>query len=58
MCSQGRRRLEQHFGVSIAFQNCHRVAAFPFDTCTTEPYREFVSSRAQVRNENPELVNC
>src|SRR5690349_16269272 len=24
-----RGSLEQHFGVKLAFQNCHRVAAFP-----------------------------
>ncbi len=50
-----RGALERHFGVSLAFQNCHRVAAFAerdvrFDT--------FVSTRAQLLNQSPELRNC
>jgi hypothetical protein len=53
-----RAALERHFGVRIAFQNCHRVAVFPVGADTSNAYREFVSPRAQVLNQSPELVNC
>jgi hypothetical protein len=53
-----RGALERHFGVRIAFQNCHRLAVFPPGADTSEAYREFVSPRAQVLNQSPELVNC
>ncbi|TQS40518.1 SCO5389 family protein [Cryptosporangium phraense] len=50
-----RGALERHFGVRLAFQNCHRVAAF----ATAGPeYDEFVSTRAQVLNQSPELRDC
>ena len=47
--------LERHFGVRIAFQNCHRVAVFAPGAAG---YDEFASPAAQVRNQKPELVNC
>ncbi|MCI0689392.1 MAG: SCO5389 family protein [Sporichthyaceae bacterium] len=50
--------LERHFGVRLAFQNCHRVAAFRPDSVGGLAYREFVSPRAQIRNQSPELRNC
>jgi hypothetical protein len=57
-----RGSLERHFGVTLAFQNCHRVAAFraPAGTSVThtEAYQEFVSPRAQVLNQSPQLRNC
>jgi hypothetical protein len=53
-----RAALERHFGVRIAFQNCHRVAVFPVGADTSNAYGEFVSPRAQVLNQSPELVNC
>jgi hypothetical protein len=53
-----RRALERHFGVRLAFQNCHRVAAFRPAAADGETYAEFVSPRAQVLNQSPELRNC
>ncbi|MFF3868509.1 SCO5389 family protein [Micromonospora sp. NPDC001898] len=50
--------LERHFGVKLAFQNCHRVAAFPPALVDSDAYRQFVSPLAQVRNQSPELRNC
>ncbi|MGV9802939.1 SCO5389 family protein [Mycobacterium sp. NPDC003449] len=53
-----RGALERHFGVRLAFQNCHRLAAFRLDAAAGETYAEFVSPRAQVLNQSPELRNC
>ncbi|HEU4421961.1 MAG TPA: SCO5389 family protein [Pilimelia sp.] len=50
--------LERHFGVKLAFQNCHRVAAFRPSAVGGAAYREFVSPTAQLRNQSPELRNC
>ncbi len=50
--------LERHFGVKLAFQNCHRVAAFRPGTEGGEAHRMFVSPLAQIRNQVPGLVNC
>lgn len=53
-----RGALERHFGVTIAFQNCHRVAVFPAGAASGADYQRFVSPAAQVLNQKPELVNC
>ena len=50
--------LERHFGAKLAFQNCHRVAAFRFGAVGGERYQRFVSPRGQVLNQSPELRNC
>ena len=50
--------LERHFGVKLAFQNCHRVAAFDPDAVDGARYRAFVSPRGQLLNQSPELRNC
>ena len=50
--------LERHFGAKLAFQNCHRVAAFPFSAVGDDRYRAFVSARGQLLNQSPELRNC
>ncbi|HET6534351.1 MAG TPA: SCO5389 family protein [Actinoplanes sp.] len=50
--------LERHFGAKLAFQNCHRVAAFAFDAVGNERYQAFVSPRGQLLNQSPELRNC
>ncbi|MEQ4302166.1 SCO5389 family protein [Plantactinospora sp. B6F1] len=50
--------LERHFGVRLAFQNCHRVAAFRPAAVGGTTYRWFVSPLAQVRNQSPELRDC
>jgi uncharacterized protein len=51
-----RGAVERHFGVRMAFQNCCKVGFF--DPGATEAYAEFVSPRAQVLNQKPELINC
>jgi hypothetical protein len=50
--------LERHFGVKLAFQNCHRVAAFKLSAVGGETYQEFISPVAQLRNQSPELRDC
>jgi hypothetical protein len=50
--------LERHFGVKLAFQNCHRVAAFRPSAVDGERYRAFTSARGQLLNQSPELRNC
>ncbi|MBH0777671.1 SCO5389 family protein [Nocardia bovistercoris] len=50
--------LERHFGVKLAFQNCHRVAAFPLSSVGGDTYTRFIGTRAQLLNQNPELRNC
>jgi hypothetical protein len=53
-----RGALERHFGVRLAFQNCHRVAAFDPSGVDGERYRAFVSPRGQLLNQSPELRDC
>lgn len=53
-----RGALQRHFGVALAFQNCHRVAAFRPDAVSGETYRSFVSPRDQVLNQSPQLRDC
>lgn len=50
--------LERHFGVKLAFQNCHRVAAFKLSAVGGQTYQRFISPLAQVRNQSPELRDC
>ncbi|MFC6085196.1 SCO5389 family protein [Sphaerisporangium aureirubrum] len=51
-----RGALERHFGVRLAFQNCHRVAVF--DPSAEKALAEFVTARAQILNQRPDLVDC
>ena len=53
-----RGALERHLGVVLAFQNCHRVAAFAPAAVDGDAYREFVSRRAQLLNQTPALRDC
>ncbi|HEY0543465.1 MAG TPA: SCO5389 family protein [Actinoallomurus sp.] len=48
--------IERHFGVRLAFQNCHRAAAFRPDA--HQAYADFVTAREQILNQKPELVDC
>ncbi|MCU7724019.1 SCO5389 family protein [Actinoplanes sp. KI2] len=50
--------LERHFGAKLAFQNCHRVAAFAYDQVGGDRWQQFVSPRGQLLNQSPELRNC
>jgi len=47
---------ERKFGVRIAFQNCHRLALF--ETWANEERSDFISTRAQLLNQTPDMVNC
>ena len=51
-----RAAAERHFGVRLAFQNCHRAAAFRPDA--DQALAEFTTARAQILNQSPELTNC
>jgi hypothetical protein len=51
-----RAAVERHFGVRLAFQNCHRAAVFRPGAAAA--LAEFTSARAQLINQHPELVNC
>ncbi|HEY8481027.1 MAG TPA: SCO5389 family protein [Spirillospora sp.] len=51
-----RGALERHFGVKLAFQNCHRVAVFPDGE--SDAYRTFITPREQILNQSPELRDC
>lgn len=53
-----RGSLEKHFGVKLAFVNCHRVAAFRPGSEQSDTYREFTSLRTQILNQTPELRSC
>lgn len=53
-----RGSLERRFGVTLAFQNCHRLAAFPAEAADSDAYQMFVSERAQLLNQSPALRNC
>jgi hypothetical protein len=51
-----RGALERHYGVRLAFQNCHRVAVFA--PGASAAHREFTTPRAQILNQTPELIDC
>ncbi|MFB9838397.1 SCO5389 family protein [Actinoallomurus acaciae] len=51
-----RSAIERRFDVRLAFQNCHRVAAFR--PSARQAYDDFVTAREQILNQKPELVDC
>ncbi|MEU9731667.1 SCO5389 family protein [Streptomyces sp. NPDC048002] len=53
-----RGSLERHFGVALAFQNCHRVAVFHPEARGGETHTRFTSLRAQILNQSPEFRDC
>ena len=53
-----RGSLERHFGVVLAFQNCHRVAVFRPGSEQGTAYARFTSPRAQLLNQVPGLRSC
>ncbi|MFJ1876909.1 SCO5389 family protein [Streptomyces chartreusis] len=53
-----RASLERHFGVHLAFQNCHRVAVFRTDVDTSAARGVFTSIRGQLLNQSPVLRDC
>ena len=53
-----RGAVEQHFDIKLAFQNCHRLAAFHRDGLDSAAYRDFISVRSQILNQTPDLKDC
>lgn len=53
-----RTGLEEHFGVRLAFQNCHRVAAFRHSPVGEAAHATFTSMRSQLLNQSPEFRDC
>ncbi|WP_369251577.1 SCO5389 family protein [Streptomyces sp. R41] len=53
-----RGSLERHFGVSLAFMNCHRVAVFRSEAHGGETHTRFTSLRSQILNQSPEFRDC
>jgi hypothetical protein len=51
-----RAAIERHYGVRLAFQNCHRAAVFR--PAATAALAEFTSARSQLLNQSPKFVNC
>jgi hypothetical protein len=51
-----RGAIERHYHVRLAFQNCHRAAVFRPEA--TQAHANFVSTRSQILNQRPELVDC
>src|SRR5690349_12841863 len=51
-----RAAIERRYGVRLAFQNCHRAAVFR--PAAAAALAEFTSPAAQLRNQQPELVDC
>jgi len=51
-----RGAVERHYGVRLAFQNCHRAAVFR--PSAARAHAEFTSPRAQLLNQSPALVDC
>jgi NucS shadow ORF len=51
-----RGAVERHYGVRLAFQNCHRAAVFR--PGAEAELAQFVTARAQILNQRPELVDC
>jgi NucS shadow ORF len=53
-----REAVGRHFGVTFAFQNCHRVAAFAPSAAGGEVHRRFTSARSQIPNQQPAFRDC
>jgi hypothetical protein len=51
-----RAAVERHYGVRLAFQNCHRAAVFRPEA--TAALAKFTSARSQLLNQRPEFVDC
>ncbi|MBO0821448.1 MAG: hypothetical protein J2P26_11445, partial [Nocardiopsaceae bacterium] len=51
-----RAAIERHYGIALAFQNCHRAAVFR--PAAAGALEEFRSPRSQLLNQRPDLVDC
>ena len=52
-----RGTVENHFGMTFGFQNCHTLAAFYPET-EQEAFKKFISIEAQILNQSPEMRDC
>jgi hypothetical protein len=48
----------EHFGLTLACQNCHAMAAVRRGDEANPRFRRFISPEAQVLNQRPELRDC
>ncbi len=51
-----RAAIERHYGVRLAFQNCHRAAVF--HPGADGALADFTSARSQILNQRPEFLDC
>ena len=51
-----RAAIERHYGVRLAFQNCHRAAVFR--PGAVQAHAGFTTARSQILNQRPDLVDC
>lgn len=53
-----RGAVERYFGIKLAFQNCHKTAAFRPEDLNSPAYQNFISIQSQILNQTPELKDC
>ncbi|GIH05860.1 hypothetical protein Rhe02_39270 [Rhizocola hellebori] len=53
-----RQAVERHYGIKLEFQNCCSTGAFRPEAVGGAAHQEFISARAQLLNQSPELLNC
>jgi hypothetical protein len=53
-----RGAVERHFGYALAFQNCHKAAAFRPEDVGGEDFLRFTSVEAQILHQRPEFRDC
>lgn len=55
-----RTSLEAHYGVALAFQNCHNVAVVKEEEKKDKDFEEFKAVESQVKNQipKPEFQHC
>jgi hypothetical protein len=56
--SSMRSAVERHFDVTLEFRNCCHLAVFANFAVNGEAHQEFVSPRAQLLNQSPQLLSC
>jgi hypothetical protein len=53
-----RGAVQRHFGITLAFQNCHAAAAVRAGDEGRTDFQFFCSAEGQIINQAPELVDC
>jgi hypothetical protein len=51
-----RGAIERRYGVRLAFQNCHRAAVFRPEAAAA--HADFTTTRSQILNQQPQLLDC